>query len=764
MSRIAPNLSKDQFDVSPIPYYENEAPKTNRQHLRVPISARGIRFGTLSIPKPHNRIIQTWGYAGSAPSAYPLPPSAAIQPAFESSEPWTRASGVQTACPRSGTATRSYFSGDPSSATWPWRGSTLQGSFPNSYYWQDPPDAYSNRPNCAIEFTYRYLNPANGQWTAWNMNTLQGANVPLIRDDVAGVATIGACPASYSWGPWNFWGRNTTRSNLWSALIHRISGSALDINLGPGIGYTGRFWVQTQRDFYGNLENTLETRTYQFLHDLDAPQSGIRQRWAWADSAGGVKELRLMTRLKNVRFSTFVVQTWKRQWIPNGAGGGIPIPNGATATQHRTATTDNIGFAGDTDKNEPYTPWIAGEYPGHPTFNLAAFEAAFTNQDASTVAQMASTWSGSWAYLPTQSQYRWHRFRWQPTAPTWGAAKKRMLGYSERSNALAKFCALGLSARVFTTTASDDHEITYAYDLPVVLEREHTTPTHLGETVRTDKRLLVAPTTFWERQALPDAGNGLEVANFTYHPLSPVPSIDTTEKYDRMKKRVTTRTEAAALNVSAIVSDPLWAWKGFQTRIGTANNVYWTVEARIRLSRVYGPYGQADGALKEYPWGQVPGTIADGHYTYYMMYNNTQPLGSSFPIPVEGWHNNTKPTVTPNPIVLTITNPQTFASATVTVSDTGMVAGSIFSATPRVELFVSSLVTGSSAAFLPKNIRIRIDKTGGVGTSSVTFSVSAQHHEMTQAGSFSFTIRAFDGYEYSDPIPVTVNVLPPPPP
>jgi len=500
------------------------------------------------------------------------------------------------------------------------------------------------------------------------------------------------------------------------------------------------------------MENIIETRTYQFLLDRDAPASsgfsdGVRERWAWADSQGGVKELRMMTRCKMLQFSTFVVQTWRRQWIDDGAGGGIALPPSATATQHRTATTNNISFAGDVAITEPYVAWIAGEYPGHPTFDLTAFEAAVTAGDTTTVSSMASNWPGVKADLPSQSQYRWHRFRWQPAAPTWGEPKQRMLGYSERINSQNMFCPLGWSARVFTTTESDDREINYPYALPTVLEREHTTPTHMGETVRSDSRLILTPMTQAESQS---SATGYEVANFTSHPLSDVPAIATTEKYDRLRMRVLSRTPSAAMTITPIISDALWAWRGFQTRIGTAVYDYWTVEPRIRLSRVYGPYGQADGALRSYAWGEVPGLIsvwAGGQYTYWMMY-----YSGEFPVPVEGWHVSVKPTVSPSPIVLSMTNPVTFVTAAVTIDG---------ASGDRTGLFVASLVTGSNNKFLPKNLRVRIERAG---SATNIFNISAEHEAMNEPGSFSFTVRAFSGNEYSDPIPVTVNVLPPPPP
>jgi hypothetical protein len=44
------------------------------------------------------------------------------------------------------------------------------------------------------------------------------------------------------------------------------------------------------------------------------------------------------------------------------------------------------------------------------------------------------------------------------------------------------------------------------------------------------------------------------------------------------------------------------------------------------------------------------------------------------------------------------------------------------------------------------------------------FGLSAEHHAVWSPGSFSFTIRVYANNTYSDPVAVTVNVLPPPPP
>lgn len=739
MSRIAPNLSKDQFDVSPL---GNESPKTNRQHLRVPISARGIRFGTLSIPKPHNRILQTYGYSGSGPMPYPLPPSEEIQQEFASSEAWTR-NPPSNICPNFGTVTRQYFSNQGNSKDWPWRGSALIGSFPNNYFWQDPPDAYSNRPNSALEFTYPRL--SDGQYVASNEPSIA---VPIIRDDVAGVATIGT---TSSWGASSTWSANQFRSYPFSYLLHPVAIPGVFQFL-TSLGFSGRFWVTTQIDRYGNLENTFETRTYQFMHDRDAGQSYVRRRFAWVDSLGGVKELRLMTREKTIRFSTFVVQTWRRQWIDNGAGGAIPIPSGATAVQHRTAT-NAVNFAGDAIRSQPYVAWIAGEYPGHSTFSLTAFEAAVTSGDAATVATMASNWTGSYVDAPVKSQYKWHQLRWLVENPTWGGAKRRMLGYSERvGNNIQTGCALGWNARLFTTATEDDCEITYPFSSSVtVAEREAESVSIYADEMRTAATLIEVPATANESP-------GLTVANFSRHPLSPVTTIDSIEKYDRLRVRTTTRTASPAMSASPIVTIPQWQWKGLERLDGT---VYRPLSPRIRLSRVYGPYGQADATLTEFPMGTVPARTVGGgtgtaHYTYFMMYNSTRRMDESFPIPVEGWHGNAKPTVTPSPIVLTMTNPATDAIAVITVSDANL--------GQRINLFVCSMVIGSGQAFLPKNLRIRITPIGTPTNMSASFNLSAEHHAMTQPGSFSFTVRAFDGWEYSDPIPITVNVLPPPPP
>jgi hypothetical protein len=491
--------------------------------------------------------------------------------------------------------------------------------------------------------------------------------------------------------------------------------------------------------------NETETRCYQFFIEHDAGTSYVSNRWAWVDSLGGVKEQRMMARRKPCLFSTFVVQTQRRQWLDNGAGAAMAIPNGAFAVQHRTSSTDSFG--GDTDLSLPFVSWMYGEYPGHPVVDLSVFESAIDSGDLDAIANITANWPGTWYSLPTQSQYRWHQFRWIPVSPTWGAAKQRLTGYSERvfSQAGAIFCPLGWNARNFTTSASDDYEITYEKSVPVQLrERETLTATHFGESIRLNPTLRTAPTTAFESQ-------GLTVANFTTHPMADVPDINQTEVYDRHRKRVVTQTSCAGLSISPSTTSPLWPWIGYQTRQGILNQ-YATVQPRLRLSRVYGPYGQADGGFRELPWGTVPALIATGlasHYIYWMMFddgNRLPPVGK-FPVAVEGYNPSTKPVVTPNPIVATITSPSTSAFVPLTATHSS-----------GRGWFVSSRVSASNG-FYPANLLVRFTNTFGGA-----FGLHVEHSAVTSPGSFYFSIRVFDGYEYSDPVAVTVNVLPPPPP
>lgn len=845
MSRIAPNLSKDQFDVSPL---GNEIPQTNRQHIRVPLSARGVRFGTLALAKPHNNLMQT-SYATGAVSAYPEQTDARIDPPFVREEPWTRSalrdpighlpdtSGCSKTFNPSHAHILGNFFGDQysynfakfvgfntrfdinrSKSEWE-SGTALRTYYPWS--WNSSPFQPLADPTLSsLVIRYGYRDPTSGNDLSSSVNQAQSRAVKVFRDEVLGVSTISdTFPSQWTFGP------------KWTSLIADatpffIQDGASDGMAGVVLGYGARYWIRTQRDVYGSMENTLETRTYQLLTDRDAENSYIRRRWIWVDSQSGVKDRRMMTRRKRVRISTFIIQTWRRQWIDNGAGGAQAIPAGVPATVHRTG----VVFGGDKISWLPFVPWVVGEYPGHPTFSFPAFELAVDENNNAAIVALASTFPGVASEIPAQTQYRWHEMRFRPSAPTWSGARKRIIGQSHRTDSKDSATkpsghpkwtafigygdeyALPLNSGSVVSgnwyaenpgpgdfpilhrpSAAEDHEISYPIDpFSSITQRDLNQQAIVGDGVRLST-------------AIPDDN---QIQDATYHPLADVPAIQTTETFDRLRKQIVTQTASPALTIAAIVTDPKWAWNNNQTRIGTASNAYWSVSATSQLSQgYYGPVGYAsDTQLKKAPaiyqgtydnlasrwrlvsdnsveqepsWGYSPGfppvepfVFRPGTNNGYAQYRRwsgripgepdsnfsffTQALYDQI-VPrienmfnwsnaknVEGWNPRIKPTVTPNPAIVNFIQGQT--------------AYQELLFTPSVA--IQTVVLASRVQ--SETLSVRSIEIGRLNQPKVGVSIQIPFNSLL--GSYTFDLRVFDGYNYSDPIPVTVNVLPPPPP
>jgi hypothetical protein len=647
-----------------------------------------------------------------------------ISPAFESPEPWElpgRTPDGLCGNIRSGVSNRALDAHRWDTQTVSWKPAPYQ------------------QPLAVSGLYFDYLKPDGTAQTF--VNQFQSTSAAVVRDDLIGVATLGVFHNNIQgFNLNNFFSPNIQRDKPWSALIN-----VTVANFSPGSQFaevlrrTGRYWIHRVFDHFGPWVNETETRWYQFFVEREAEPSYVRNRWAWVDSLGGVKEQRMMARRKPCRFSTFVVQTQRRQWLDNGAGAAMAIPNGAFAVQHRTSSTDSFG--GDTNTSLPLVNWVAGEYPGHPSVNLTAFETAVDAEDATTIANMVENWPGVWYTLPTQSHYKWHRFRWLLNAPTFGAAKPRMVASSHRITSYhpnawgnermlppCPGCGPGDNPIIHNTSVSDDHEVTYTPSGSVQCdERELITDTHFGDFVRLNA-------TFTS-----------QVENYTYHPLSDVPYINTTEVRDRYRKRTTTQTVSPRITITSIAAtDPLWQWKAYQFRDPSWSFGYQTVQPQVRLSRVYGPLGQAD-VEKAFPYKHVawggPGACL------VPQFENA--------VGVEGFDPHIKPIVIPNPITITLTNPATYAFVPLTISYSAF----LNPANERSDWFISQRVVASDG-FFAANLRLEFAQQFGGGA----FGLSAEHHAVWSPGSFSFTIRVYANNTYSDPVAVTVNVLPPPPP
>lgn len=858
MSRIAPNLAKDILDVSPLP--SDGLPTTNRQHIRVNLSSRTMRFGTLNLPRPHNNLIETT-YNTGAQATYPDQTDPRIDPPFVQEEPWSRGAlqgpigheyGPAVGCYwandipvgtgrrpthghvngrtiilgwkdnilnfakyvslnsseyymnrskgewESGTAIRTYY-------PWTWNATLFSNSFQN---FAAPISSVLNGTS-SIRISYKYIDPGSGNDWSNDLNTWQSASARIYRDDLIGVSTI----SGGSSAAWSSLIADVTPSNTYGG------GPAVQ---GAFLGYLGRYWTRIQRDFYGDLENVLETKTYQVLLDRDAGASYIRRRWMWVDSVGGVKDRRMMTRSKQVSLGTFIVQTWRRQWLDNGAGGAIPIPEGVPPIVHRTG----LVFGGDTDTSLPLVPWITGEYPGHPTFNLSAFEAACDSNNQSAIATLmsSSAFPGTYVQLPDKVQYRWHEMRFASASPTWSQAQKRIIGQSHRTDSKdsatkpsghPKWDAQIIYGEEYPITAwypdsgypspglysgemyleipgpgdypilhrpsaAEDHEINYPQNSAATITQRDLNPTSLElETIRLSTISTEA----------------------TYHPLANVPAFETTSTYNRLRKRVITQTAANAFAPAAISSDPQWAWNNDQTRLGFPSHLgtgYKTVTATAQLTPgYYGPVGQAsdtqikkaiskwsmytsDGGWtfsrtdeeQEPSFGYSPGfTIGDSRYFYcppitqwdrrwafnpatpgepnsnysfftQQYYDRIQPrienmFNYSNTKNVEGWNPRLKPTVTPNPVVVDFFQGGPSEKSVTFSSPAG-----------AISLVVASRV--QSANLSVKNIRL----------SQQSSTLWIRIPNGSDLGQWTFTVRAFDGYNYSEPVPVTVRVVP----
>lgn len=744
MTRIAPSLATGIDDLSQAELASFRVP-TSRQHIRVPFAARGIRFGTINLPRPHNRLINTWGYGTGylfnpqSPFPPPLPPSQEIAETFESQEQWTRTPASGT-CPNSGTVDRAFSPATADVPTYPWRGSVLQysgaGLSALPSHWSDPPDAYHLRHNCAFDLRY---DPLPGEVL---YDPEPATKIPIIRDDVIGVATVGQLNGLQLFGSLS--SPNTTYQQKWSTLVHVLSSFGASYGtLGQPIAYSGRYWVSTTQDFYGSLKNTLETRAYQVVTDFNGPSGvdiqgyGVRQRWAWVDSRGGVKDLRIMGRTKVIRTSMLYVQTWRREWIDDGVGGAVPIPDGQPAVLHRSAF-NNLSF---TD-----VEWSTGEYPGHPTIDLPAFEAAYDAGDEATVSAIVANnaWGGG-RLVATHAQYKWHRFRYEPSPPTFGPATSRLMGHSERYGPnvgnLGIPCNLFYNPRLFTSSAQDDHEITYPWSTPAVDERTAETPAVFEGAIPT-LGISSVPYSF-SQDSLKDT---------TYHPLTAVPTINKTDKIDRYRKRITTQTSAGAIDASAFNKPPLWRFSQFDLLNNEGGYIYRRISPRLRLSRVYGPFGQADAVMNQVAWGQVPGVYGGIGVAYWN-------LMTQKPVPVEGWNPNKKPTITPSPIVIDVVAQDgvwSYAQQTLVLSSPTLGTSVLNPGPTQRRLFVSSRVT-PSPGLSARNISVDLNYNSNLPGWYVGVYVAYTG----TYGTYSFTIRAFDGYDYSEAIPVTVNVTPP---
>ena len=845
MSRIAPNLAKDILDVSPLPMEGGAT--TNRQHIRVKLSSRTIRFGTLNLPRPHNNLIQTTYNTGAA-NPYPNQTDPRIDPPFVQEEPWTRAAlrdaighwdfpgcgpfalGGTTHFHVGGTqwdrhslnfamavnGSTTFTGSNPDFRINRSKGEWESGTAIRTYYpWKWNTTLFNSNAingSAAMRIVYEHIDPVSGVNLSNGLNLWQSASATIYRDDVLGVSTISAVDSSV----------------VWSSLIADVTPSG---SFGGGfgfpgqgafLGHLGRYWTRIQRDFYGDLENVLETRTYQVLRDCDAASSYIRRRWMWVDSVGGVKDRRMMTRLKEMNLATFIVQTWRRQWIDNGAGGAIPLPDGVPPIVHRTG----LLFGGDTDPSLPLVAWNTGEYPGHPTFNLSAFESACDSNNQSAIASLLSTnaFPGSYQNAPDQVQYRWHEMRFASAAPTWSAARKRIIGQSHRTDGkdsatkpsghpkwshygpiygdeIAGFGNNPYSGEWYAEnsgpgdfpilhrpSAAEDHEINYPPNTAATITQRDLNPASLElETIRLSTISTEA----------------------TYHPLANVPAFETTETYNRLRKRVITQTAVKAFAPAPITSDPQWAWDNNQTRLGLPG--YRTVTATAQLTPgYYGPVGHAsDSQIKktismfgedwdvrldgytinpwkveqEPAWGYSPGFMVSGanflnnygandffsvpivdndrdrrwrgnpstpnepNSNYYFFtqqyYDRIVPrienmFNYSNTKAVEGWNPRLKPTVTPNPVVVDFFQDGPSEKSVTIASPAG-----------AISLVVSSRVQSSSLSV--KNIRLSLGSSG---------TLWIRIPNGSDLGQWTFTVRAFDGYNYSDPVPVTVRVMP----
>jgi len=829
MSRIAPNLAKDNLDVSPL---GNEFSKTNRQHIRVPFSARGIKFGTLSLPRPHNNLSHT---SSSFTSDYD-PDDPRIDPPFIREEPWTRPALADPighlyeddpSCSRDVAGAHGHIGGDftqnwyssyalnnlnfakhvglsqnewamnRSKAEWE-SGTAIRRYYPSTRFTPaETPDILN--PSSIV---VRYV--LTGSNSSFNFNQMHSITARIRRDDLIGVSTLS--------GP-------NLQSSMWPTLVSEFHPMSTYQSPKPAMGYRGRYWVRIQRDFFGALENVMEVRTYQLLQDRDAENSYIRRRYLWVDSAGGVKDRRMMTRLKKVQLRTFIVQTWRRQWIDDGAGGAIPLPDGVPPVVHRTGAE----FSGDRNAELPVVPWITGEYPGHPTFNFSAFEEACDNGDDAAISTLvtASTFPGVGMDVPSQAQYRWHEMRFQPSAPTFSSETKRIIGRSHRVDSkdsaskpsghpkwlqgllpwygdeipryslpvgeeYAENAGPGDFPILHRPNAAEDFEIHYPADpASSTSQRDFTSQTLAGETIR----ISVASVGIYSD------------SDVTYHPLADVPEITSTARFDRFRKRIITQTAVPALNAATIISDPKWIWDHNHALAGQG---YVPVTATAQLQPgYYGPVGRAadtqikkaimvrkvihtwiadnsmlGGYIQKTPqsievepaWGASPGFTeqtfffvpkADSTYDRRWSGNTSTPgePNSNFSFftqqyydsitprldrmftwsnvrSVEGWNPKVKPTANPATVDF-VQGGTTYKTLTFQTSvPSGIVLAS------RVQsqtLSVKNLVI----AWTPQ-------------AQTISFSIPLD----SDLGQWTFTVRAFDGLNYSDPVPVTVRVMP----
>jgi hypothetical protein len=196
-----------------------------------------------------------------------------------------------------------------------------------------------------------------------------------------------------------------------------------------------------------------------------------------------------------------------------------------------------------------------------------------------------------------------------------------------------------------------------------------------------------------------------------FNPKAKVTAIDETKRFNRMESRREIRTEAESLFPREMVEPANWPLQG-STMLQGSN--YQTVTFRMKPAKLIGATGFHGGTINQ-STGEVTGAEE-----------------------VEGWHDNTKPTIAP--IVLNL---------------------------PKAgfwhQVDINALVTDPNRGFPNWFQYVFIDDEPNAPREMLTLIISNGRLTIGYSGDLvgpiTFSLRFFDGWEYSASVPVTINLV-----